>query len=173
MSLGVLTQLPTKTTNYFQTEKLLTGTWPWSERFHDHNLAGHPCLPSAPAFFYFNIPWYVYFHGYKGTRKFAMLFATWLQSILTDVSSNQFWRNFPVKGIASWLVDIGGQILQGMGLKSLNSSQQIRNRTPAGAREWDRLAVEGQAAAWIWSLYIPKIKNRRHFPPLSLLILSK
>lgn len=64
-----------------------------------------------------------------------MLFATRLQSILTDVSSNQFWRNFPVKGIASWLVDIGGQILQGMGLKSLNSSQQIRNRTPAGARE--------------------------------------
>lgn len=94
-----------------------------------------------------------------------MLFAARLQSILTDVSSNQFWRNFPVKGIASWLVDIGGQILQGMGLKSLNSSQQIRNRTPAGAREWDRLAVEGQAAAWIWSLYIPKIKNRRHFPP--------
>lgn len=82
-----------------------------------------------------NILWYVYFHGYKSTLKFSMLFAPRLQSILTDVGSNQFWRNFSVRGIASWLVDMGGQILQGMGLKSLNSSQQIRNRTPAGARE--------------------------------------
>lgn len=80
MRLGVLTQLTGNKTNHLQLGKPTIGwqsdKWPWGERFHYHSLAGHPCPLSDSAFFYFNIPWYVYFRGYAGTLEFAMLFAT-------------------------------------------------------------------------------------------------
>jgi hypothetical protein len=43
----------------------------------------------------------LFFMAIKSSLRFAMIFATILQSILTDDSSNQFWRKFPAKGIAS------------------------------------------------------------------------
>ena len=104
VNLRVLTQFTYSTNNHLQPVMLpnWTGlkqmTLGWKVLSSQHFWS-----PSFPCFLnpFLNILQCVYFYGYKAILRFARIFTTILQSILTDVSSNQFWRNFPAKGIAS------------------------------------------------------------------------
>lgn len=103
-----------------------------------------------------------------------MIFATRLQSILTDDISNQFWRHFPARELqAHWLtlevkysrVWVSNHLILH---SKLEMGLQLVPKNKTDLLSKDKLLLR------FLSIYIPKIKNRRlNFPPPNLILSGK